>query len=72
MVRSYADPMTDVTGQASFVPTGCENQAYAPAVSLTIDAGARLESVRSEATGDITTAQRVALILRDGTCSCRH
>ena len=48
VVRSYAEPMTDVTGQASFTPTGCENQAYDPAASLTIDAGASFDTSQSE------------------------
>ena len=44
VVRSYAAPTTDVTGTASFTPTGCENLAFTPQASLLIDGGAQLRS----------------------------
>ena len=43
VARSYVEPDTDVTGQASFTPEGCENQAYSPQAGILIDAGARFD-----------------------------
>ncbi len=46
VARSWAMASNDpsVTGQASFTPTGCENQAYAPTASLKVDTGSSFDS----------------------------